>query len=1083
MHFAPLVWVALALLLCSSELVDGASTKSRVLKSIKRYGGPGPVGNFSSNVYQTGFDGVTWDEENWLLTTTNLEQGRMQSRGSVANGYFGINVASVGPFFEMDQQAEGGDVISGWPLFSRRQSFATIAGFFDYQPTTDEGNADWLWQYGGESVISGVPHWSGLVLDLGDNTFLDATVDNSTISNFSSTYDFKAGVLVWTYTWTPAGDKGSFQIIYRLFNNKLYINQAVVDMQVIPSADSNGTIVNVIDGTSAVRTDFVDSGEDDSAIFTAVRPNGIANVTAFIYTNLTGSANVDLSSRKVVSGKPYVGTNQSSIAQSVNVNFQAGKTVRVTKYVGAASTDAFADPQQVAKQAVTSAMTNGYLRSLRAHLLEWASVMPENSVDSYAFPENGSLPTDSHIIDSSVIAVANTYYLLQNTVGQNAIKQAGGAAVNVDSISVGGLTSDSYGGLVFWDADVWMQPGLTTSHPQAAERITNFRAEKYAMAQENVKTNYAGSQNKTQFSSSAAIYPWTSGRFGNCTSTGPCWDYEYHINGDIGLSLINRWVTSGDTQTFKDIHFSIYDSVATLYADLLVRNGSKWTLTNMTDPYANMVDAGGFTMPLIAETLRNTNSFRQQFGLEENSTWDQMADNVLVIRENDVTLEFTTMNGSAVVKQADVVLNTYPLDYTSNYSTQDSLNDLDYYANKQSPDGPAMTWAIFSIVANEVSPSGCSAYTYGLYSYLPYARPPFFQMSEQLIDNATTNGGTHPAFPFLTGHGGANQVALFGYLGLRLTPDDILHVDPNLPIQIPYLRYRTFFWRGWPIEAWSNYTHTTISRAIDTPPLNTADQRFANTTITVNSGSEDNITTYSLPTMGSIVLPNRQISSVNSINGNLAQCKPVLSTDSYEPGQFPISIVDGATSTKWQPSLAANMSAVTISLGNEAGSMVTGFYFDWAQAPPVNVTVLFHNQTINDPVMVYQSSTQNSSFQVVTSMNDVQISLPYDPKTTNLDMVAMPTSNTTNITLSSPVFAAQYASLLILGNQGLGAADLAANNGTGATVAEWGIIGQSQASQANSSQNVQRRINARVAATMADQGSFMKRRRQFVPQN
>lgn len=91
-----------------------------------------------------------------------------------------------------------------------------------------------------------------------------------------------------------------------------------------------------------------------------------------------------------------------------------------------------------------------------------------------------------------------------------------------------------------------------------------------------------------------------------------------------------------------------------------------------------MVDAGGFTMPLIAETLRNTNSFRQQFGLEENSTWDQMAENVLFIRENGVTLEFTTMNGSAVVKQADVVLNTYPLDYTSNYTTQESLDDLDY---------------------------------------------------------------------------------------------------------------------------------------------------------------------------------------------------------------------------------------------------------------------------------------------------------------------------------------------------------------------------------------------------------------------
>lgn len=558
---------------------------------MKRYGGPGPVGNFSSNVYQTGFDGVTWDEENWLLTTTNLEQGRMQSRGSVANGYFGINVASVGPFFEMDQASDGGDVISGWPLFSRRQAFATIAGFFDYQPTTDEANFDWLYQYGGESVISGVPHWSGLVLDLGNNIYLDAMVDNSTISNFRSTYDFKAGLLLWTYTWTPTGDKGSFQITYRLFTNKFYINQAVVDMEVVPSSDFQATIVNVIDGTSAVRTDFVDSGEDDGAIFSAVRPNGIANVTAFIYANLTGNSNVNLTSRKIVSDKPYIGANQSSIAQSVDVNFKAGQAVRVTKYVGAASTDAFADPQQVAKQAVSSGMTNGYSRSLLAHLTEWASVMPDNSVDSYALPGNGSLPADTYIIDSSVIAVANIYYLLQNTVGQNAIKQAGGAAVNVDSISVGGLTSDSYGGLIFWDADVWMQPGLTTSHPQAAERITNYRADKYGMAQENIKTNFAGSQNKTQFSSAAAIYPWTSGRFGNCTATGPCWDYEYHLNGDIGLSLINRWVTSGDTQTFKDIHFPMYDSAATLYADLMVRNGSQWTLKNMTDPVSTLPSA------------------------------------------------------------------------------------------------------------------------------------------------------------------------------------------------------------------------------------------------------------------------------------------------------------------------------------------------------------------------------------------------------------------------------------------------------------------------------------------------------------
>lgn len=86
-------------------------------------------------------------------------------------------------------------------------------------------------------------------------------------------------------------------------------------------------------------------------------------------------------------------------------------------------------------------------------------------------------------------------------------------------------------------------------------------------------------------------------------------------------------------------------------------------------------------MPLIAQTLTNANAFREQFGYETNETWNEMADNVLIIRENGVTLEFTTMNGTAAVKQADVVLTTFPLDYTDNYTAQNSLNDLDYVSS------------------------------------------------------------------------------------------------------------------------------------------------------------------------------------------------------------------------------------------------------------------------------------------------------------------------------------------------------------------------------------------------------------------
>jgi trehalose/maltose hydrolase-like predicted phosphorylase len=294
--------------------------------------GPGHNGNKGS-IYPTRFDGVTWDNTNWRVTTTTLDQGHYQSRGSIANGYLGISVASVGPFFEIDVPVNG-DVINGWPLFSLRQSFATIQGFYNLQSETNGSNFRWMNQYGGESVISGVPHWSGLILDLGGENYLNAAVDASTISKFKSTLDFKGGVLTWEYTWTPRGGSGSFDIVYQLFAHKLDVKQAVVHMEITPSSDGQATVANVLDGYAAVRTDFVSAEQDGQAIFSSVRPTGISNVTAYIYAEMAGSEGVDMNTLRLVTDRPYVHTNDSSIAQGVTVNFRRGRTTRITKFIG-----------------------------------------------------------------------------------------------------------------------------------------------------------------------------------------------------------------------------------------------------------------------------------------------------------------------------------------------------------------------------------------------------------------------------------------------------------------------------------------------------------------------------------------------------------------------------------------------------------------------------------------------------------------------------------------------------------------------------------------------------------------------------
>lgn len=57
------------------------------------------VKTVAAHIYNTRFDGVTWDNDNWILKTTTFDQGHYQSRMSLANGYLGINLAAVGPFF------------------------------------------------------------------------------------------------------------------------------------------------------------------------------------------------------------------------------------------------------------------------------------------------------------------------------------------------------------------------------------------------------------------------------------------------------------------------------------------------------------------------------------------------------------------------------------------------------------------------------------------------------------------------------------------------------------------------------------------------------------------------------------------------------------------------------------------------------------------------------------------------------------------------------------------------------------------------------------------------------------------------
>jgi hypothetical protein len=498
---------------------------------------------------------------------------------------------------------------------------------------------------------------------------------------------------------------------------------------------------------------------------------------------------------------------------------------------------------------------------------------------------------------------------------------------------------------------------------------------------------------------------------------GPCFDYEYHLNGDIGLSIVNYDIATGDEEYFKNTLFPVYDAIAWFFGELLTYNSTsdEYELYNATDPdeYANNVDNPGFTMYLVKYHLEMANILRGRLGMATNQTWADRAAkiNIPVDDSAQIILEYSTMNGSIEVKQADVVLIDDFLDVNNVYG----LSDLDYYAGKQSPNGPGMTYGVFSIVANTISPSGCSSYTYDLYASEPYARAPWFQYSEQLLDDFQANGGTHPAFPFLTAMGGSLRVVIFGYLGLRPLVDSF-NINPSLPPQIPYINYRTVYWQGYPIAAWSNATHTTLTRLSGALP--NANSTYASQAIPVSIASNHNATLQLAPG-GTLVVPNRLIGYNATFDGDIAQCKPVETNTTWLPGQFPLAAIDGAVSTKWQPTDSNVTSSIIIDLGTSvSGLEIASFHFDWAQNPPAGYQIDFSD------------SAQFSNYTTVQSANSVDVSSPY--VASQAAAITAYDGNVTDVTLADAVPVRQYVRLSIWGNQGSGSAE-------GATVAEFSV--------------------------------------------
>lgn len=940
-------------------------------------------------------EGAFYDLDNNVVGTIHFNPfHQYQSQPYVANGYIGSRIPNVGQGFAYDTlsnatDANPEDVVNGWPLFNRRYAGAFIAGFFDIEERLNGTNFPELLENGYESPIAAIPQWTTLELSLSVNNKQFKLSPNSSVSelgtilNYTQKSSLDNGIVTTEFVWL-----NKVKVKYSVLAHREVVNLGLVSLHVenLGNSSLDLKVKDVLEFETSQRCQFskVD-GDKNNGIYIAFQPHDIDYIDAVINS-------------KLLVDNATIHKDNHSISQSASISLDALSNVEIFKTVGIVSTDLDSSLDSIDKLVSYARNVTTIYEPMKdiyqSHVNSWNGLIGETPLIKFR---------DDPLL--TMAGRASVYHLLANT-------RADAQGVTA-ALSVGGLSSDSYAGMVFWDADLWMFHALLPFSQSHAKSLVNYRLHTRKQAQENVPEGHSG-----------AVYPWTSGRFGNCTATGPCLDYEYHINHAVVQASWNLYLSgAADDDYLRDVTLPMINDAASFLTGYLTKinstTDSYWTF-NMTDPdeYANHIDNGAYTNGGISKITSWANTIRKHFRNDTVEVFEDVSRKIEMPHsenKDNITLEYTGMNGSVEVKQADVIMLTYPLENVLIDGDQ-ALKNMQFYSQKQVSYGPAMTFPIFSIVSSKVSEKGCSSQSYLHKSVQPYLRAPFAQFSEQSNDNFLTNGGTHPAFPFLTGHGGFVQAIVQGLTGFRFSFDTEstgkirrhLELDPvSLPIFGGDLSISGLV-----------YMNNSLTFQIENDKLTVTNNGplYPNSPNSIRikvAERNDKAGTYELKKYQQLSIP--LFTPKRNIDNSICECEmadfTALSESAY--GDSPLLINDGDNFTHWQAKYNDTPAKLLVDL--KLATDIKGGFINWGDKPPLNFNLYslsssaassFQNSTSVQKNVDFTNKNKREFneyevFDAVTG-GPVNITAAYDPKTAN-EVAIVKDFNITEFSLSKNI--------------------------------------------------------------------------------
>ncbi|XP_056383482.1 protein-glucosylgalactosylhydroxylysine glucosidase isoform X2 [Hyla sarda] len=344
-----------------------------------------------------------------------------------------------------------------------------------------------------------------------------------------------------------------------------------------------------------------------------------------------------------------------------------------------------------------------------------------------------------------------------------------GCNEDFNGISPGGLSNgqhnEDYWGHVFWDQDIWIYPNILLFYPEMARHILRYR----------IRTLEGALQNAKQQGYKGAKFPWESAVTGYEVCPEEIYgDQEIHINGDVLMIFKQYYYMTKDIDFFASSGgWEVVSAIADYWCSRVVWSAEEqcYHIKGVMPPdeYHSDVINSVYTNALAQISLNFSIDLAKDLQQPIPDIWRDVASKIKVPFDpkNNYHPEYDGYKPGDQVKQADAVLLCYPLMFPM--SQECRKNDLQIYETVTDPDGPAMTWSMFTIGYMEIKEP-------------IMAQQQFMKCFSNITEPFkiwTENADGSGAVNFLTGMGGFLQTVLFGYTGFRIT-ENSLRFDPIL---------------------------------------------------------------------------------------------------------------------------------------------------------------------------------------------------------------------------------------------------------------------------------------------------------------